>query len=106
MNFNGFIKRAFIFLAAFAVGITATGLLVGFDFPKWGRGHRGHKKHYVKKLKAEKQRLEAENEELRRELELHRSGEAHGAGIPLPPPPPMAPLPPPPRLAKAPHAHN
>ncbi|MBA3769580.1 MAG: hypothetical protein H0X08_03645 [Blastocatellia bacterium] len=105
MKLNGFIKRAFFFLAAFALGITATGLLFGFTAPRWTRGHRGHKKQCVKKLKAENERLLTENWELKRELEEHLYGEPHGhgrgdgAGTIVPPPTvPIAPV--------APHNHN
>jgi len=82
MKTNGFIKRAFFFLTAFAVGITVTGLLFGFTAPRFGHRHREGKRHYVRELKVENERLKTEILELKHQLE---TGESIGEFAPPPP---------------------
>ena len=76
MKLNGFIKRAFFFLAAFALGITVTGLLFGFSAPRFGRKHREGRRHYVQQLQAENERLRIENLELMQQLKSRGQGMA------------------------------
>jgi len=71
MKLNGFIKRAFFFFAAFAVGISITGLLFGFQAPRFGHKHREGKRQYVRELKVENERLRAELEQSKRGLPVY-----------------------------------
>jgi len=86
MKLNGFIKIALFFFAAFAVGITATGLLFGFTAPRFGHKHREGKRQYVRELKVENERLKTEIFELKQQLE---TGESSGEFAPPPPWPPQ-----------------
>lgn len=99
MKLNGFIKRVFFFLAAFAVGVTMTGLLFGFQTPRFVHRHREGKRQHIQQIKAENERLRMENLELKQQL-----GSVHAveAVPPTPPPPP----PPAVKLPAAPHNHK
>jgi len=81
MKLNGFIKRAFFFLAAFAVGITATGLLFGFQAPRFGHRHREGKRQYIQDLKVQVAALTAQNAELSEHLQRHQLDVNHACGM-------------------------
>jgi|GEM_PF-2188571 len=81
MKLNGFIKRAFFFLTAFALGITATGLLFGFTAPRFGHKHREGKRQYIHDLKVQVAALTAQNAELSEQLEKHHSDVNHACGV-------------------------
>jgi len=81
MKLNGFIKRAFFFLAAFAVGVTITGLLFGFTAPRFGHKHREGKRQYIQDLKVQVAALTAQNAKLSEHLQRHQLDVNHACGM-------------------------